>query len=88
MGVSKPYLVWQLITGFPDNTLACAPTYDNHSIQIDIYADNAPSAQQVKNAVRDVVEAITYITSWDGEGRDTETDNYRITFSADWFVER
>lgn len=87
-GVARPYLVWQLITGSPDNTLGCPPEYDAQSTQIDIYADNAPSAEAVKKAVAPAIEAITYITSWAGEWQDPATNYYRITFSVDWFVKR
>lgn len=84
----RPYLVWQLITGRPENNLSDSPEFDYGTVQIDIYADSSQSADAVKRAVVPVIEAVTHVTSWDGESRDPETDYYRLTFSTDWFVER
>lgn len=86
--VAKPYVVWQQITGFPNNNLSQLPENDEFNVQIDIYASSSESAEQVKNAIRDAIEPVMYITSWDGEGMDKETTLYRITFSVDWFVSR
>lgn len=86
--VTLPYVTWQLVTGFPNNNLSSRPENDEHAIQIDIWAATAQSAEAVKIAIRDAVEAVTHITSWDGEGRDTPTSDYRITFSVDWFINR
>jgi len=87
-GVTRPYLVWQMVTGYPENNLSQRPDFDSSTIQIDIYALTAQAAEAVKLAARDAIEAVTHITSWDGEDRDPATNDYRITFSVDWFVPR
>lgn len=86
--VARPYVIWQLTTGFPNNNLSSSPENDLNSIQIDIYATTDTSAESVKNAVRDALEPLVHISSWDGEGREKPTSDYRITFSVDWFVNR
>lgn len=86
--VVLPYVTWQQITGYPENNLSDRPDHDYMSVQIDIYAADADSADAVKIALVDAIEAVTNITSWNGEGRDSATTNYRITFSADWFIGR
>lgn len=83
-----PYVTWQQITGYPENNLSERPDHDYFSTQIDIYAATGISAQTVKTALVDAIEPVTNITSWNGEGRDSATTNYRITFSADWFIGR
>jgi hypothetical protein len=86
--VVKPYLVWQVISGSPENNLGQSPEFDFLSLQLDVYGDTEDSATAVKLAVRDAIEPVMHITSWDGESRDKETNLYRITFSVDWFVNR
>lgn len=86
--VSRPYVTWQLVAGLPNNNLSSLPENDENAIQIDIYATTPQSAEAVKIALRDAIEPVTHITSWDGEGRETPTSDYRITFSVDWFVNR
>lgn len=87
--VVKPYAVWQVITGTPDNTLDdCGPHTDRANIQIDVYADTAAVAESVTVALRDAIEPVAYVTRWGGQTRDPETLNYRITFGVDWIVYR
>lgn len=87
-GVAKPYVVWQVISGLPENYLAQVPDIDSFSIQIDVYADTASSARATAEAIRDAIEPNAYVTSYNGEGRDSETRNYRYGFSVDWIVQR
>lgn len=87
-GVTRPYIVWQMITGSPENNLSQRPDFDSSTIQVDIYALTAQSAEAVRLAARDAIEPVTHITSWGGESRDPATNDYRITFSVDWFVRR
>lgn len=86
--VTKPYVVWSLITGIPGNNLSVPPDHDYFNTQIDIFADTGVSAEAVKDAMRAAIEEVTHIATWNGEGRDPSTKNYRITFSVDWFVKR
>lgn len=87
-GVARPYLTWQEITGFPDNTLGCPPGYDTKTIQLDVFAEDANKARATRDAVVNAIEKTMYVTSFDGEGKDPPTNYYRVTFSVDWFVKR
>jgi Protein of unknown function (DUF3168) len=86
--VVRPYVVWQLITGSPENNLSDLPGFDSRTVQVDVYASTAPAASEVAIALRDAIEPVMHITSWDGESRDHATNDYRVTFSVDWFVAR
>lgn len=86
--VQRPYVVWQVITGFPGNNISDRPDFDLQSLQIDVYASTDVSARSVATALRDAIEPHMHITSWDGEGRDPVTSYYRFTFSVDWYAER
>jgi len=83
-----PYVTWLQITGSPDNNLSDRPDMDYYNIQIDIWAETADSLHAVKEALTNVIEPVTHITTWNGEGRDAATTNYRCTFSVDWYIDR
>ena len=87
-GVAKPYAVWQVVSGSPENYLAGRPDADSITLQVDVYAATGEAARMVRDAIRDAVELDAYVTSWGGEGRDPETKNYRASFDVDWWVSR
>lgn len=87
-GVTKPYAVWQLVSGDPENYLAGRPDVDGFTLQVDVYGTTSTSVRQVRDAIRDAIELAAYITRWGGEGRDPTTKNYRTSFDVDWIVRR
>ncbi|WP_085696275.1 DUF3168 domain-containing protein [Pseudomonas sp. B26(2017)] len=87
-GVAKPYAVWQLVGGSPENYLAQRPDVDGFSLQVDVYACSPSDAREVRDALRDAIESHAYITRWGAEGRDQETGNYRLSFDVDWWSYR
>jgi hypothetical protein len=87
-GVIKPYVVWQVIGGSPENYINQVPDVDYYSLQVDVYGDDAASVRGVAEALRDAIEPVAYITAWRGESRDPETRDYRYSFDIDWHVLR
>jgi hypothetical protein len=87
-GVAKPYAVWQLVNGSPENYLAGRPDVDGFSLQIDVYGTTGTSARKVRDAIRDAIELRANVTRWGGETRDPTTKNYRTSFDVDWIVRR
>jgi hypothetical protein len=87
-GVTKPYVVWQLVTGSPENYLAGRPDMDGYTLQVDVYATTAASARAVTTAISTAIELKAYVTRWGGETKDTETKLYRSSFDIDWLVPR
>lgn len=86
--VVLPYVVWQTITGRPENFINQTPDIDKFSIQVDVYALTETSARAVAKALRDVIEPVAHITSWRGESTDPDTLHKRFSFDVDWFVKR
>ena len=84
----RPYAVWQIVTGFPENYLGQVPDVDSYTVQIDVYAATATSARNVAKAIRDAIEPVSHIMAWRGESRDPNTKDYRLSFDSDWFVNR
>jgi len=87
-GVTKPYGVFQVTSGFPENYINERPDIDTYSIQVDVYATTASSARDSAEALRDAIEPHAHIVAWRGEDRDPDTRNYRVSFDVDWFVDR
>lgn len=87
-GVLKPYAVWQLVDGSPENYLAGRPDTDGFTLQVDVYGTTSKSVRQVRDAIRDAIELRAYVTRWGGESRDTATKNFRSSFDVDWIVRR
>ncbi len=87
-GVLKPYAVWQLVNGSPENYLAGRPDVDGFTLQVDVYGTTSKSVRQVREAISDAIELRAYVTRWGGESRDTATKNFRASFDVDWIVRR
>lgn len=86
--VVYPYVVWQNISGSPENYLDKRPDADSYTLQVDVYADTVVSATSVATALRDAIEPHAYITRLGGQSRDPETKRYRYSFDVDWIVLR
>lgn len=86
--VAKPYVVWQVINGNPENYLAGRPDADGFTLQVDVYASTGTSARQVRTALRNAIELQAYIARWGREERDSTTKHYRVSFDVDWTVLR
>ncbi|WP_134943230.1 DUF3168 domain-containing protein [Pseudomonas syringae] len=87
-GVAKPYAVWQVITGSPENYLAGRPDVDGFTLQVDVYATTGAQAREVTDAISHAIELKAYVVRWGGERKDTETKLYRSSFDIDWLVPR
>ena len=87
-GVAKPYAVWQLITGSPENYLSGRPDVDGFSLQVDVYGVTGGSARAVTDAIAHAIELRANVVRWGGESKDAETDLYRSSFDIDWLVPR
>lgn len=86
--VAKPYAVWQVVSGLPENYMDKIPDMDSWIIQVDVYGDTGQSVRDAAQALRNAIEPNAHITSWGVQGRDPDTRNYRYLFTVDWWVDR
>ena len=86
----KPYLVWQDISGVPQNHLDCPANTDHITIQIDIYTLEPLQLRNIREAVRKALELDNSCTVRDLRGNEREpiTKLYRTGFDSNWFVDR
>ncbi|AWY43857.1 DUF3168 domain-containing protein [Pseudomonas putida] len=87
-GVAKPYAVWQLLTGAPENYLSGRPDIDGYTLQVDVYAASAGDARAVTQAISHAIELKANVTRWGGETKDNATKLCRSSFDIDWLVPR
>ena len=85
-----PYLVWQDISGIPQNHIDCPANTDHLTIQIDIYTTDPLHLRTIREAVRKALEVDNSctVTSLRGNEREPETKLYRTGFDSNWFVDR
>lgn len=83
---AKPYIVWQVIGGAPENQLSGAPTEGVYTTQVDIYGATADSARAVAAAFQAAIVGAAYVTGYGGEYREPDTRLYRLTYTVDWIV--
>lgn len=84
----KPYAVWQVSGGSPENYINQAPDIDAWSVQFDVYSPTLSGARSAAQALRDAIEPNAHIVFWGGDLQDPDTKLYRYNFSVDWWYYR
>lgn len=82
------YAVWQTYGGTPENYIGTTPDIDAFLVQVDVYADNATSARNGAEALRDALQGYAHIVSWRGESKDRDTQRYRYSFDINFLTAR
>lgn len=85
---AKPYAVWQVIAGSPENYLAGRPDMDGFTLQVDAYATTGAAVRAIAKAISEAIELDAYVVRWGGESKDPETKTYRYSVDIDWLVPR
>lgn len=86
--VAKPYAVYGVYNGNPENYLNQVPDIDNKGTQIDLYAVTGESAQAVFIALRDALEPYGHMTSFSTPALDADTNLYTGRMEFDFWDER
>lgn len=84
----RPYVVWSMITGSPENYLAGRPDADSFTLQLDVYAATVAPVRAVTEALCAAIEPRAYVVRWGATDRDPETKDYHRSFDVDWIVRR
>lgn len=87
-GTQKPYAVWSLIAGSPENYLAGRPDADGFTLQVDVYAATTSAVTAVTKALCAAIELRAHVVRWGGTDRDPKTKHPHRSFDVDWWVER
>lgn len=83
-----PYVVWQTVYGQPENYLGTPPDADSFVTTVDVYAQTWSSAREVAKALQAAMEGDAYVTAYNGESLDPETQAYVVSFTVEWITNR
>lgn len=84
----KPYAVWQIIGGSPENSMGDVPDADSFSIQLDVYAESVSDALSAAKILRDTVEPHAHVVAYGPTVKDHDTGLYRYCFDIDFKIRR
>lgn len=87
-GYAVPYAVWQTVIGDPENYLGGLPDLDAWRVQVDVYATTFDAAAADAKLIRDAVEPVAYIASFNGSGWDEPTGLFRYSFDCSFQTPR
>lgn len=87
-GVESPYATFQFISGVPVNHLAQRPVVDEVRVQFDAYGATGAQARSMAAAIRDAMEPHGYLVLFIDQGREPDTNAFRITASFDLWAFR
>lgn len=83
--VARPYAVYQVLNGVPENYLDEPPDIDDWNIQIDVYATSAASATAVRDALRRALERHCTVTRLGGNSTEPTTHLKTTGFDVSWY---
>lgn len=86
--VIYPYVTFMVISGTPGNLLAGRPSYDETSMQIDVWAETGKEAEAVAQAIEYAIELQCRVTARRGQSKDPQTGSYRESFEIRWITNR
>lgn len=84
-GVQAPYVTWFVPGGAPENGLD-GPQADFSRVQVDAWADKDAQVVQVATAVRAALEKGGVCVGFAGDGRDFETQRFRMGYLFDFIT--
>lgn len=85
---TRPYVVWRLVSGVPENNLSEAPDIDDQRVQVDFYSSSPTQARQMCQAGRDAIEAATHIVFGPWKDYEVDTKLHRWSFDCEWWNPR
>lgn len=85
---ARPYVVWHLTGGSPENVFDGPPPHDHFAGQVDIVADDQTSFIAAATAVRAAIERVGNVTSYNPGGVNAETGRFEYSFDAEFHVTR
>lgn len=84
-----PYAVYAVVAGTPMNYLSGAPLIDNSRVQIDVWGRTALQADELYKAIRDSLEPVAHIVSFNFGGQfDPTVKAYRYGFDLSYWNHR
>lgn len=87
-GTAPPYIVWQTISGQSNNHLDEPANFDNTQYQLMVYATDAKTAYQIRDAARTALEQHSWVLNPTISQHDNKAKLYGRGFDANWILAR
>lgn len=84
----KPYATYEMYNAVPENYLGDIPDIDNKATQLQVFSETTEALDSCFISIRDVIEPVAHITSFQTISRDDETDLYSFIMDIDFWEER
>lgn len=84
----KPYAVYSVYSGVPENYLGDLPDMDRKSTQIDIFAESGGSCNSCFIAIRNALESYGHMVGFNTPVLDKDTKLYRATLDFEFLEDR
>lgn len=81
---NRPYAVWQIISGNPQNYLNQRPDSEGVTIQIDSYAQTASLSADILSSIERAIELNCHVTAYRGTSFESDTKLYRTAMDVHW----
>lgn len=88
LSTSSPYVVWQIISKVPTQTIGNQTKNNRSRIQFDIYSDKERQALEIQNLLNKRLERTGYVISSVGPMCEPETKHYRISQDVSFITGR
>lgn len=88
---TRPYIVWQIVGGGPDNNLSCDPEFDDARVRVWCYTPDTAGSAAARNlalAARDALEAVTHVIFGPIDDYESDTKLYVWIMDAEFFDNR
>ena len=85
---TKPYATYGVFNGNPENYLDRTPDIDNMGTQIDIWATTGKSCDDCFIALRDALEPLGHMITFQSATKDPETQLYTARMEFDFWTPR
>ncbi|MCF3519770.1 MULTISPECIES: tail completion protein gp17 [Stenotrophomonas] len=85
---TRPYIVWQIVTGSAFDNLSASPGGDFTTVQIDCYHATDAGVEQLAKAVRAALDGVLIVNRVVVNNRDPDTKLYRVGLEADFIDQR
>lgn len=82
------YVVYQIITGSPQNNLTKPPKSDNFTLSFRVVSKTLQNLNLGKKILINSLEKVGYIQSFDDEGVDLDTKLFYSVFTYTYFQQR
>lgn len=86
--VTKPYATYAIFNGDAENYLGNLPDIDRQGTQFDIWAENGKSCEDCFIALRDALEPLGHMVSFQQAVKDAETQLYNARLEFDFWTPR